>query len=115
MGLLTFALNVTLDGCCDHRGVVADDEILRYWTREIDAAGAMPCGRQPYERMEGARPQVARDPKATPANRAWAKKLEAKPKYVVSTTRHDFPWSNTHHVEGDLTRAVKTLNKARPR
>ena len=25
MGLLTFALNVTLDGCCDHRVGVVDD------------------------------------------------------------------------------------------
>jgi hypothetical protein len=41
MGLLTFALNVTLDGCCDHREGVANDEMLRYWTRVMDAAGAM--------------------------------------------------------------------------
>jgi dihydrofolate reductase len=65
--------------------------------------------------MEGAWPQVARDPKARPSNRAWAKKLEAKPKYVVSTTRREFPWSNSHHVEGDLTRAVKALKEATPR
>jgi dihydrofolate reductase len=65
--------------------------------------------------MEEAWPQVARDPKAKPADRAWAKKLEAKPKHVVSTTRRDFPWANTHLVEGDLTRAVKALKKATPR
>jgi len=115
MGLLTFALNVTLDGCCDHREMVANDEMLRYWTRVMDAAGAMLFGRRTYELMEDAWPQVARDPKSTPSNRDWAKKLEAKPKYVVSTTRRHFPWSNTHHVEGDLTQAVKALKKATPR
>jgi dihydrofolate reductase len=114
MGLLTFALNVTLDGCCDHRGMVADDEMHRYWTRMMDASGAMLFGRRTYELMEDAWPQVARDPKAKPADRSWAKKLEAKPKYVVSTTRRDFPWSNTHHVEGDLTRAVKALKESTP-
>ena len=46
MGLLTFALNVTLDGCRDHREGVADDEMLRYWTRVMDAAGAMLFGRR---------------------------------------------------------------------
>lgn len=51
MGLLTFALNVTLDGCCDHREGVADDEMLRYWTRVMDAAGAMLFGRRTYELM----------------------------------------------------------------
>jgi dihydrofolate reductase len=44
----------------------------------------------------------------------WAMTLKAKPKYVVSTTRRDFPWSNTHHVEGDLTQAVKALKTATP-
>jgi dihydrofolate reductase len=60
-------------------------------------------------------PQVARDPKAAPSYRSWARKLDAKPKYVVSTTRRDFPWSNTHRVEWDLTRAVRALKRATPR
>jgi dihydrofolate reductase len=115
MGLLTFALNVTLDGCCDHRVGVVDDEMLDYWTRTMDAAGAMLFGRITYEMMEDAWPRVARDPTARPADRDWAKKLEAKPKYVVSTTRRDFPWNNTHHVEGDLAQAMKALKEATPR
>ena len=115
MGLLTFALNVTLDGCCDHRAGIADDEMLRFWTRVMDASGAMLFGRRTYELMEDAWPEVARDPKAPRASRDWARKLQAKPKYVVSRRRRDFPWSNTHHVEGDLVRAVKALKKATPR
>ena len=114
MGLLTFALNVTLDGCYDHRVGIADDEMHRYWTRVMDAAGAMLFGRKTYELMEDAWPQVARNPKAKPSDRNWAKKLEAKPKYVVSTTRSEFPWENTHHVKGNLTRAIKALKKATP-
>src|ERR1700746_1626921 len=115
MGLLTFALNLTLDGCCDPGKGTPADEMLRYWTRMMDAAGAMLFGRRTYELMEDAWPQVARDPKATPSNRDLAKKLEAKPKYVVSTTRRNFPGNNTHHVQGDLARAVKALKKATPR
>ena len=41
MGLLTFSLNVTLDGCCDHREGIADDELHDYFTGLMDAAGAM--------------------------------------------------------------------------
>jgi dihydrofolate reductase len=114
MGLLTFALNVTLDGCCDHRVGVVDDEMHRYWTSVMDASGAMLFGRRTYEMMEEAWPQVARDPNANPTFRSWARKLEAKPKYVVSTTRRDFPWNNTHHVEGELGPAVEALKKATP-
>src|SRR5215813_7965248 len=60
-----------------------------------DGRGGSDALRAPDLRADGGRlAQVARDPKATPSNRDWAKKLEAKPKYVVSTTRRDFPWSN---------------------
>jgi dihydrofolate reductase len=44
---------------CDHRDMVADDEMHRYWTRVMDAAGAMLFGRRTYELMEDAWPQVA--------------------------------------------------------
>ncbi|MGC4122178.1 MAG: dihydrofolate reductase family protein [Myxococcales bacterium] len=114
MGLLTFGLNVTLDGCCDHRVGIADDELLDYWTQLMDAAGAMLWGRVTYELMESAWPAVARDENAPRATREWARKLEAKPKYVVSSSRRDFPWSNTFRIEGDVHEAVKQLKEKTP-
>ena len=115
MGLLTFAYNVTLDGCCDHSVAIADDALLRYYTRLMDASGGMLWGRTTYEMMESAWPTIARDPKARPAFRTWARKLDAKPKHVVSSTRRDFSWTNTFHVEGDLRRAVTALKRRTPR
>jgi dihydrofolate reductase len=115
MGLLTFALNVTLDGCIDHREGIADDELHDYFTELMDAGGAMLFGRTTYELMEGAWPAVARDEKAPRASREWALKLEAKPKYVVSASRRDFPWANTFHIEGDLHEAVTQLKERTPR
>jgi len=38
VGRLTFALNVTLDGCCDHREMIADDEMLDHFTQPSAAA-----------------------------------------------------------------------------
>ena len=115
MGLLTFGLNVTLDGCCDHRVGIADDELHDYFTELMDAAGAMLWGRITYELMESAWPAVARDDNAPRAMREWARKLEAKPKYVVSTSRRDFPWNNTFLLEGDLRDAVTQLKEKTPR
>jgi dihydrofolate reductase len=46
--------------------------------------------------------------------REWAVKLEAKPKYVVSSTRKDFPWTNSHHITGDLRTGVQKLKDATP-
>lgn len=50
----------------------------------------------------------------SPAMREWAVKLEAKPKYVVSSTRTDFPWTNSHHVTGNLLTGVQKLKDATP-
>jgi dihydrofolate reductase len=114
MGLLTLGINVTLDGCCDHRVGIADDELHDYFTQLMDAAGAMLWGRVTYELMESAWPAVARDENAPRAMREWARKLEAKPKYVVSASRHDFPWNNTFRLEGDLREAVTQLKEKTP-
>lgn len=114
VGRLTFALNVTLDGCCDHREMIADDELHDHFTQLIGAAGAVLYGRKAYELMEEYWPAVARDEKASRADRAWARKLEDMPKYVVSASRRDFPWSNSFHVEGDLLEAVAQLKGRTP-
>jgi dihydrofolate reductase len=115
MGRLTFGLNVTLDGCVDHREGIADDETHDFFTRLMDDSGAMLWGRVTYEMMESYWPAVARgEEEAPPALREWAVTLEAKPKYVVSSTRTDFPWTNSHHVSGDLRAAVQRLKDATP-
>jgi dihydrofolate reductase len=72
-------------------------------------------GRVTYEMMESAWPAVARDEKAPRATREWALKLEAKPKYVVSASRRDFPWTNTFRIEGNLQEAVRQLKEKTPR
>jgi dihydrofolate reductase len=115
MGLLTFSINVTLDGCVDHRAGIADDETHAFFTRLMDGGGAMLWGRVTYEMMESYWPAVARgDVEAPPAMRAWAVQLEAKPKYVVSATRTDFPWTNSHHLAGDLRTSVQWLKDTTP-
>src|SRR5689334_17062620 len=115
MGILTFSLNVTLDGCVDHQEGIADDETHAFFTRLMDDAGAMLWGRVTYEMMESAWPAIARgDTEAPPALREWAIKLEAKPKYVVSSTRNNFPWTNSHLITGDLRAGVQKLKNATP-
>jgi dihydrofolate reductase len=115
MGLLTFSINVTLDGCVDHREGIADDETHAFFTQLLDQSGAMLWGRVTYEMMEGYWPKVARgDEPPPPALREWAVKLDAKPKYVVSSTRTNFPWTNSHHIAGDLATVVQELKDTTP-
>ncbi|MFJ4167979.1 dihydrofolate reductase family protein [Paenarthrobacter sp. NPDC089714] len=115
MGLLTFSINVTLDGCVDHREGIADDETHAHFTRLLDQGGAMLWGRTTYEMMEAYWPLVARgEVDAPPALKEWADKLETKPKYVVSGTRSEFPWTNSHHLTGELRTAVQELKDNTP-
>ena len=115
MGLLTFSLNLTLDGCVDHQEGIADDETHAFFTRLMDECGAMLWGRVTYEMMERYWPVVARgEVNAPPAIRDWAVKLEAKPKYVASSTRTNFSWTNSHHIDGDLRTSVQKLKDANP-
>ena len=115
MGILTFCINSTLDGCIDHEEGIADDETHAFFTRLMDEHGAMLWGRVTYEMMESHWPRVARgDAEAPPAVREWATTLETKPKYVVSSTRSDFPWANSHRIAGDLRAGVQKLKDTTP-
>src|SRR4029078_6430342 len=73
------------------------------------------CARAPNECMCSYWPAFARgDEEAPPALREWAVKLDAKPKYVVSSTRTDFPWTNSHRIAGDLRAGVQQLKDTTP-
>ncbi len=115
MGLLTFSINLTLDGCLDHEEGIADDETHTHFTRLLDECGAMLWGRITYELMESCWPAVASGEQAAPLSmRQWASTLETKPKYVVSSTRKDLPWNNSHLITGDLGAGVQRLKDATP-
>lgn len=115
MGRLIFGINITLDGCIDHQEGIADDETHAFFTRLMDESGAMLWGRVTYEMMESYWPAVASGAvEAPPVLREWAVKLEAKPKYVVSSTRTAFPWTNSHHIDGDLRMSIQRLKDATP-
>ena len=81
----------------------------------MDESGAMLSGRVTYEMMESYWPAVARgDAEAPPAMREWAVKLEAKPKYVVSSARTDFRWAKSHHIAGGLRTGGQKLQAVTP-
>src|SRR6516225_11826386 len=51
---LRYSINVTLDGCCDHRAITPDEELHRHATENLDRADALLFGRVTYEMMEAA-------------------------------------------------------------
>jgi dihydrofolate reductase len=107
---LRYYINVTLDGCCDHREMFADEDLHRHAAENLDQADALLFGRVTYEMMEAA----WRPPARTGARPDWmepfARTIDAAKKYVVSSTLDRVDW-NAELVRGDLGKAVQQLKR----
>ena len=107
---LRYSINVTLDGCCDHRAMSADEDLHRRAAENIARADALLFGRVTYEMMEAA----FRSPARTGARPDWmepfARTIDAAKKYVVSSTLNRVDW-NAELVRGDLGKAVQQLKQ----
>lgn len=111
---LRYSINVTLDGCCDHRAMIPDEEMHRYAAESIARADALLFGRVVYEMMEeGWRPFVetgVRPDWMEPWMESFAHTIHAARKYVVSSTLERVDW-NADLVRGDLGEAVRRLKQ----
>ena len=107
---LRYSINVTLDGCCDHREGIADEDLHRNAVENLDRADALLFGRVTYEMMESA----WRHPAPAGARPAWmepfGRTIDAAKKYVVSSTLERVDW-NAELVRGDLGNAVQQLKQ----
>lgn len=110
---LRYSINITLDGCCDHRAGSPDEELHRYWAENLAQADALLFGRVTYEKM-----QAAWRPSATGVWPDWmadwmkpfAQTIDATKKYVVSSTLDQVDW-NAELLRGDLGTAVEDLKR----
>ena len=107
---LRYSINVTLDGCCDHRAVSPDEETHRHAAEILAQADALLFGRVTYEMMESA----WRPPGQLEAMPDWmapfGRTIDAAKKYVVSSTLDRVDW-NAELVRGDLGEAVAELKR----
>src|SRR5690348_621711 len=107
---LRYSINVTLDGCCDHRAIPADQELHRHAAETLAQADALLFGRVIYQMMEAA----WRGPAPPGARPAWmepfARTIDAAKKYVVSSTLERVDW-NAELLRGDLGTAVQQLKQ----
>jgi dihydrofolate reductase len=112
MRLLRYSINVTLDGCCDHREGIADEELHRHHAENIAQADALLFGRVTYEMMEAAWrwPAGARPDWAADWTEPFARTIDAAKKYVVSSRLDRVDW-NAELVRGDLEEAVQQLKR----
>ena len=111
---LRYSINVTLDGCCDHRTVVPDEELHRRAADTLARADALIFGRVTYQMMEeawrssptGELPDWMADWMVP-----FARTIDAARKYVVSDTLESVDW-NAELVRGhELERTVRELKR----
>lgn len=111
---LRYSINITLDGCCDHRVGIVDEELHRRAAETLAQADALIFGRVVYEMMEaawrrsatGARPDWMADWMVP-----FARTIDAAKKYVVSNTLEQVDW-NAELVRGDqLETTVRRLKQ----
>ena len=107
---LRYSINVTLDGCCDHRAIIPEQELHRRAVENLERADALLFGRVTYEMMEAG----FRAPVPAGARPEWmepfARTINAARKYVVSSTLERVDW-NAELVRGDLGKAVQRLKR----
>ncbi len=109
---LRYSINITLDGCVDHRAGMPDEEMHHFHASNIAAVDAMILGRVTYGMMEDAWRPVAETgvrPEWMPAwMEPFAHTIHAARKFVVSNTLPDVDW-NASLVRGDLAAFVRQL------
>jgi dihydrofolate reductase len=107
---LRYSINVTLDGCCDHRGGIADEELHRHAVENLARADALLFGRVTYQMMETAWRRPAPAGTRPEWMEPFARTIDAARKYVVSSTLDRVDW-NAELVRGDLGKAVQQLKR----
>jgi dihydrofolate reductase len=107
---LRYSINVTLDGCCDHRGIPVDEELHRHAAEILARADALLFGRVTYEMMEAAWRGPGRMGPRPDWMEPFARTIDAAKKYVVSSTLERVDW-NAELLRGDLREAVQKLKQ----
>jgi dihydrofolate reductase len=99
-----------LDGCCDHREGIADEDVHRHAVENLERADALLFGRVTYEMMEAGWRQPALEGARPDWMEHFARTIDAAKKYVVSSTLDRVDW-NAELVRGDLGQAVQQLKR----
>ena len=106
-----FAINVTLDGCCDHTKMIADEEMLEYYTRLLRDADLLAFGRKTYQLMVPYWPDVLKNPSETKADTEFARAFVSIKQIVFSRSLDDTEDKNTRIVRTNLRDEILKLKQ----
>jgi dihydrofolate reductase len=110
MRKLIAAMNMTLDGFCDHTVMIADDEIHQHYNELLKSAGAVLYGRITYQLMEYWR-SVVKNPTGIKAMDEFAVTMDNIPKIVFSNTLKSVDWKTAKLAKREIKEEVLELKK----
>jgi dihydrofolate reductase len=108
---LIHSITVTADGCCDHTEVIADDDLHHYAANLLNDGDSLLFGRITYQLFESYWPSMAKKGSSAQIAVDFARALDTKPKYVVSSKLEKVQWKNTFLLKGDLAQEISMLKQ----
>jgi dihydrofolate reductase len=109
------AMNMTLDGFCDHTAMIADDEIHQHYNELLRDADAVIYGRITYQLMESYWPSVVKNPTGNQPMDEFAGVIDDISKIVFSHTlkneRKGVQWKNARVALKSVEEEIQTVRR----
>ena len=112
MRKLIAAMNMTLDGFCDHTAMIADDEIHQHYTELLRTGDTVIYGRVTYQLMEYW-PTVLKSPTGNKAMDEFAVAIDNISKIVFSHTLKNVEWKTARIAKRSVEEEILELGKQR--
>ncbi|MGA2847247.1 MAG: dihydrofolate reductase family protein [Candidatus Acidiferrales bacterium] len=108
---VVYAINLSLDGCCDHTKGMVDEELFDYYIQLVRDADLLVYGRKTYQLMVPYWADVAKDPSETKSDIAFGKTFVSKNKVVFSRTLESAEDVNARIVRTNLRDEILKLKQ----
>jgi dihydrofolate reductase len=105
------AMNMTLDGICDHTAGIADDELHQHYNELLSSSGAIIWGRITYQLMESSWPAIVINPTGNRPIDEFALIVQNIPKIVFSNTLTNVEWENSRLAKRGIKEEVTELRQ----
>ncbi len=110
MRKLVAAINMTIDGFCDHTAISPGEEIHQHYTDLLNAADAILYGRVTYQLMQFWQPLI-KNPSGEKSMDDFATAIDNVPKVVFSHTLKNTEWDSARLANKPIEEEVEELKQ----
>ncbi len=107
-----YAINVTIDGCCDHTKFNPDEDLHEHYTHLLrEDAGLLVYGRKTYQLMVPFWPDIAKSQSETKADIEFARAFDSLDRVVFSRSLGSAEDKKTRIVRSNLRDEILRLKQ----